>query len=112
VRSASVIPWGDLVTAHWQTGIPDISVYTARRTSKVADLVIPIVQQVMKIGAVRDFAKKKIEQRVEGPLLHGIRGRGRLLHAFTADGLGPCRATSGCDQAGAFKLIPPIRLSA
>ena len=58
MRSASVIPWGDLVTAHWQTGIPDISVYTARRTSKVADLVIPIVQQVMKIGAVRDFAKK------------------------------------------------------
>jgi short subunit dehydrogenase-like uncharacterized protein len=75
VRSASVIPWGDLATAHWQTGIPNISVYTARKTSKVADVVIPLVQRVMKIGAVQNFARKKIEQKVKGPDEQAREGR-------------------------------------
>lgn len=66
-RDASVIPWGDLATAHWQTGIPNISVYTARKTSKVMDMLFPLIQKVMKIAAVQNFARKKIDQKVQGP---------------------------------------------
>jgi short subunit dehydrogenase-like uncharacterized protein len=50
---ASVIPWGDLATAYWQTGIPNISVYSRRRVSKATDLIPPIIQTVMKSGALQ-----------------------------------------------------------
>jgi short subunit dehydrogenase-like uncharacterized protein len=64
---ASVIPWGDLATAYWQTGIPNISVYSRRRVSKAADLILPIIQTVMKSSAVQRLAKQRIERRVTGP---------------------------------------------
>ena len=50
---ASVIPWGDLATAYWQTGIPNISVYSRRMVSKATDLILPVIQTIIKSG--KDF---------------------------------------------------------
>ncbi len=93
MRNASVIPWGDLATAHWQTGIPNISVYAARRTNKVSDVLIPLVQRVMEIGAVQRFARKKIEQKVKGPDEEARGGRSTYVWGEATD---PSGKTATC----------------
>ena len=62
------IPWGDIATAYFTTGIPDIESYTA---------ISPNVYRLLKIQAlfnwllrakfVRSIIKKKIEKRPAGP---------------------------------------------
>jgi len=64
---AGVIPWGDLATAYWQTGIPNISVYTRRSVGRATDLLFPVIQAVMKSATVQRMAKKRIMRRVTGP---------------------------------------------
>jgi len=64
---ATVIPWGDLATAYWQTGIPNISVYTPGRASKATELLLPIIQTVLKSTTVQRLAKQGIERRMTGP---------------------------------------------
>ena len=67
IRDASVIPWGDLVTAHWQTGIPNITVYTARKTGMALKLLMPLIQATLKVRAVQKFLKGRIDKKVTGP---------------------------------------------
>lgn len=64
---ASIIPWGDLVTAYWQTGIENITVYTPGRAGTAQDLLIPLIQTVLKSTIVQDFAKRRIQRSVTGP---------------------------------------------
>jgi len=66
-RLASVIPWGDLSTAYWQTGIPNITIYTPFKGSKMSIYLFPIIKNLMKIKPLQRFIKKKIEQKVKGP---------------------------------------------
>lgn len=66
-RLATVIPWGDLSTAYWQTRIPNITVYTPFKGSKAGIYLFPIVQGLMKLKTIQNFVKKKIEARVKGP---------------------------------------------
>ena len=65
--SATVIPWGDLATAYWQTGIPNISVYTPGKSSKAQDLILPLIQTAMKSTKLQGMVKKRIQKRVTGP---------------------------------------------
>jgi len=85
-RSASVIPWGDLATAYWHTRIPNISVYTPRRTGKTTDLLLPLVQKLMSSKAVQTFARNRIERRLQGPDEQArASGRTRLWGEVTND---------------------------
>jgi short subunit dehydrogenase-like uncharacterized protein len=62
------IPWGDISTAHWTTGIPNIEAYTG---------VKPVVYKIMKMQGlfngllkmewIKNFIRKKIKNRPAGP---------------------------------------------
>ena len=67
VRPASVIPWGDLSTAYWQTGIPNITVYTPYNEGRLGLLLFPLIKNLAKIPAVQSIAKKRIKAKVKGP---------------------------------------------
>ena len=64
---SSVIPWGDLSTAYWQTKIPNISVYTSHSGGRLGVYLFPIVKYLLKLKFIQNIAKKKIEQSVAGP---------------------------------------------
>jgi len=66
-RLSSVIPWGDLSTAYWQAKTPKITVYTPYNGSKLGIYFFPVIKNLMKIKALQNFAKKKIEAKVKGP---------------------------------------------
>ena len=64
---SSVIPWGDISTAFWQTKIPNISVYTPHSGGKLGVYLFPVIKTLLKLGFVQSFAKRKIEEKVTGP---------------------------------------------
>lgn len=67
-RGAVTIPWGDVSTAHWSTGIPDIHTYIAlppdaRKSLRLVGLIKPL----LTIGLVRSLVERLIDARVTGP---------------------------------------------
>lgn len=65
---AVTIPWGDVFTAYFTTGIPNIMTYFAVppkqiKTMERSNLLGPL----LKLGPVRNFMRKKIEARPAGP---------------------------------------------
>ncbi|HEX8943023.1 MAG TPA: saccharopine dehydrogenase NADP-binding domain-containing protein [Gemmatimonadaceae bacterium] len=67
-RTTASIPWGDVATAYYSTGIPDIVVYTAMprrqiRALGLARLLAPIV----RLHAVKQFVARRIERGAPGP---------------------------------------------
>ncbi|WP_415242353.1 hypothetical protein [Zhongshania sp.] len=65
-KLSSVIPWGDLNTAYWQTNIPNICVYIPFSGSKLEILLFPLVKLVMSIP----FVPKRIvakAAKIQGP---------------------------------------------
>lgn len=67
-RTAATIPWGDVSTAHFTTGIENIIVYTAMKKSAIRWLKLSNwVAPVLRLSPVRSFAKKQISKNVTGP---------------------------------------------
>lgn len=62
------IPWGDVSTAYFTTGIPNIETYTgiAKKTYTILKLQ-PVFNWLLRTTFVRNFIKKKINQRPAGP---------------------------------------------
>lgn len=62
------IPWGDIATAYFTTGIPDIETYTgiSRRTYRLLKLQ-PLFNWLLRTSFMRNYIKKKINQRPAGP---------------------------------------------
>ena len=65
---ATTIPWGDIATAFYSTGIPNIEVYAAmpanaRRMMKASRLLGP----VLATGPVQRFLKSRIKAQPPGP---------------------------------------------
>ena len=62
------IPWGDISTAHFTTGIPDIETYTgiSKTTYKILKAQ-PLFNWLLRTNWVRNYIKKKISQRPAGP---------------------------------------------
>lgn len=67
-RWAMTIPWGDVSTAWWSTGIPNIRVYTGtppkqiRRMRRMAPLL-----PLLGWKPLKRFLQKQVEKRVTGP---------------------------------------------
>lgn len=67
-RWAVTIPWGDVSTAWWSTGIPDIRVYTGtpprqiRRMRRMGPLLPLLAWKPLK-----RFLQRQVERRVTGP---------------------------------------------
>lgn len=62
------IPWGDISTAYVTTGIPDIETYTAISPAVYNALKLqPLFNWILRTSAIRNFIKKKIDERPAGP---------------------------------------------
>lgn len=62
------IPWGDVSTAYFSTGIPDIETYAgvSRWVYRLLKLQ-PLFNWALRKSAIRNFARKKINSRPPGP---------------------------------------------
>jgi short subunit dehydrogenase-like uncharacterized protein len=68
LKSAMAIPWGDVATAYFSTGIPDIEVYVPASPlvilgAKLANLFAPL----LRLGSVIDALQGLIAKRIQGP---------------------------------------------
>jgi len=62
------IPWGDIATAYFTTGIPDIEVYTGISPTIYRMLKLqPLFNWSLRTNFIRRFIKKKIDKRPAGP---------------------------------------------
>ena len=64
-KMAMSIPWGDVATAYYSTGIPNITVYTPRKQKGIDK----IKRQrkwlfIMKLGIVQNFIKNKLDKKI------------------------------------------------
>jgi len=65
---AMSIPWGDLVTAYYSTGIPTITVYTVvpRVVAKTAPM-LRFLSPLLRAPSVIRFLQGEVEKRARGP---------------------------------------------
>ena len=62
------IPWGDVSTAHFTTGIPDIETFTGVTKNTYRMLKLQgLFNWILRMPAVRGYIKKKIGQKPAGP---------------------------------------------
>lgn len=67
-RWAVTIPWGDVSTAWWSTGIPDIRVYTGtpRKATQRMRRIRPLLP-LLGWAPLKRFLQRRVERRVTGP---------------------------------------------
>jgi short subunit dehydrogenase-like uncharacterized protein len=62
------IPWGDVSTAYFTTGIPNIEVYVPMPPQRIAALRrLNWILPVLRIGAVQSFLKSRVSRTGTGP---------------------------------------------
>jgi short subunit dehydrogenase-like uncharacterized protein len=62
------IPWGDISTAHFTTGIPDIETYTGIAPKMYRMLKLqPLFNWLLRTSFMRNYIKKKINSKPAGP---------------------------------------------
>ena len=62
------IPWGDISTAHFTTGIPDIETYTGISPKMYRILKLQFLfNWLLRTSFMRNYIKRKINQRPAGP---------------------------------------------
>jgi short subunit dehydrogenase-like uncharacterized protein len=62
------IPWGDIATAYYTTGIPDIESYTAISTNVYRLLKLQgVFNWLLRTNFIQKMIKKKIDKRPAGP---------------------------------------------
>ncbi|WP_151759863.1 saccharopine dehydrogenase family protein [Acinetobacter nosocomialis] len=67
-KSAMSVPWGDVSTAFYTTGIPNIEVFVPAFPKMIFGAkMLNYVRPVLKINAVQKFIKSRIEKTVVGP---------------------------------------------
>ncbi|MEP7381560.1 MAG: saccharopine dehydrogenase NADP-binding domain-containing protein [Gemmatimonadota bacterium] len=67
-RSGVTIPWGDVSTAHWSTGIPNIHTYIALPPDARKSLrMVGFVKPMLRLDLVRALVERLIDARVTGP---------------------------------------------
>ncbi len=67
-KLAVSIPWGDVSTAFYSTGIPNIEVYVPISPKAVRGMkLMRILQPFLGLTPVQNFLKKRIDKKVTGP---------------------------------------------
>jgi len=67
-RTAASIPWGDVSTAHFTTGIENITVYTSMKPSVIRWLKLSNwISPLLRLSVVKSLVKKRISNSVTGP---------------------------------------------
>lgn len=66
--TCATIPWGDVATAWYSTGIPDIEVYTSVSKKALGSLkMMRYTGWLFALPPVQAYAKRKIETKIKGP---------------------------------------------
>ena len=64
------IPWGDVSTAYFTTGIPNIETYTAIKPSAYKLLKLQkLFNWLLRMEGVKNIIRKKIKQRPPDPMM-------------------------------------------
>lgn len=67
-RLAVAIPWGDVSTAYYSTGIPNIEVYTGTSKSELRAMkLLNVARPLLSLSWIQNFLKKQIQKKVKGP---------------------------------------------
>jgi len=68
VKNAVTIPWGDVSTAFYSTGIANIEVYIPMSPKAVKNMrKMNWFKWLLALNVVQNFMKKKVEQKTTGP---------------------------------------------
>lgn len=103
-RTAMTIPWGDVATAYYSTGIPNIEVYTAApRGVRVAARLSRYVAPLLATGPVQSLLKSRIRSGPPGPT-DEQRARGKSLLWGEARDDGGGRVVSRTQTPEAYTL--------
>jgi len=66
--TAVTIPWGDVATAYYSTGIPNIEVFAGVPERQIRKMKIPaLMRWALGLAPVQAFMKAQIARRVKGP---------------------------------------------
>jgi short subunit dehydrogenase-like uncharacterized protein len=66
--TAVTIPWGDVSTAYYSTGIPNIEVFMGVPEQQIRRMKIPgVMRWLLGLAPVQAFVKAQIARRVNGP---------------------------------------------
>jgi len=66
--TAVTIPWGDVATAYYSTGIPNIEVFVGVPERQIGKMKIPgFMRWLLGLAPVQAFMKAQIARRVKGP---------------------------------------------
>src|SRR2546423_1122538 len=88
-RTAVTIPWGDVVTAYYSTGIPNIEVYSALPSSiRFMMKASRIFGSLLASSVVQRFLKKRIKAQPAGPSDEERRRGASFLWGEVKDGAG------------------------
>jgi short subunit dehydrogenase-like uncharacterized protein len=67
-KCAMTIPWGDVATANYSTGIPNIKTFVPGSPRLISRLrMLSKVRFILGFGVVRNFLRRKIEKGRRGP---------------------------------------------
>lgn len=67
-RLATTIPWGDVSTAFYTTGIPNIEVYTPVPAARLRAMRrLNRIQPLLQLGFVQSFLKNRVSRAQRGP---------------------------------------------
>ncbi len=65
---AVTIPWGDVATAYYSTGIPNIEVFLGSADDQIEKMKTPgILRSLLRLAPVQTFVKALVARRVKGP---------------------------------------------
>ena len=66
--TAVTIPWGDVATAYYSTGIPNIEVFAGVPEKQIGKMKMPgFMRWLLGLAPVQAFMKAQIARRVKGP---------------------------------------------
>jgi len=110
VRHAMTIPWGDVSTAWYSTGIPNIRVYTGvpRRTVKQTRRMRPFLP-LLKITPLRRFIQSRAAKRQGPDAQMRERGRMYLWGQVSKPGVEPITMTMETPEGYALTAVTSAR---
>jgi short subunit dehydrogenase-like uncharacterized protein len=113
-RQAIAIRWGDVATAYYSTGIPDITVFmevspALARLQRVA-LAAP-VRRALRTGPIQSFLKWLVDRTVKGPTAAERAGGEQWLWGEASDAAGR-RVAMQLRTPGAYALTTEAALAA
>jgi len=87
--TAVTIPWGDVATAFYSTGIPNIEVFLGASDQQIKQMIMPgVLRRLIGLKLVQAFIKAQIARWVKGPSDEQRAGDETYLYGEVSDDAG------------------------